>query len=118
LACERMPAGNHVSHRTNNTFVLSPTSHVHKSAPSPMSTRNCGHSNSAATEQRAQRAAPLPMSDRLVSAAASTTAPGSAQLNSRLHRPVHQMAVIRQPPRKKIRSPRRKCRKFSPLNPF
>jgi hypothetical protein len=49
-----MPAGYHVSHRTNNTFVLSPTSHVHNSAPSPMSTRNCGHSNSAATEQRSK----------------------------------------------------------------
>ena len=55
FACERMPAGYHVSHRTNNTFVLSPTSHVHKSAPLPMSARNCGHSNSAATEQRSSR---------------------------------------------------------------
>ena len=27
---------------------------LHKSAPSPMSTRNCGHSNSAATEQRSK----------------------------------------------------------------
>jgi len=40
------------------------------------------------------------------------------QLNSRLHRPVIKWLSFGSRPRKKIRSPRRKCRQFSPLNPF
>jgi len=86
---------------------------LHKSAPSPMSTRNCGHSNSAATEQRSK---PVVRSvQRLYRCQTDWRALRRAKprqaVPAEFEAPPagHQMAVIRQPPpAKKISQPSQK----------